>query len=110
MKYIPKLQKGTSKNKINLEKLNVLLDQSDPLETNPLNSSGSLMFNQDALNVSIGRTVSPKISVNDTRKIRKTTGLPIDPNRDLISNDYSEYDIHKLLDVAKQKGLNKEDA
>jgi hypothetical protein len=50
------------------------------------------------------------INIKDPRKIRKTTGQPINPNVDLVSGEYDSYLIKEALQDAKNYGLSKEDA
>jgi len=50
------------------------------------------------------------IHINDPRKIRLTSGKPINPNVDLVTKDYDARILHEILKSAKQQGLSKEDA
>jgi len=50
------------------------------------------------------------LEIKDPRKIRKTTGKPINPNVDLVSGKYNTFLIKEALEDAKKYGLSKEDA
>lgn len=48
-----------------------------------------------------------KIYIDDKRKIRATTGLPINPNRDLKSGEYNnDYQIDSIAENATRRGVN----
>lgn len=49
-------------------------------------------------------------NIVDPRKVRATTGQPINPNVDLVAGQYPSSYIAQELKLAKQKGLSKEDA
>jgi hypothetical protein len=55
-------------------------------------------------------TLERYFNVVDPRKIRATTGQPINPNVDLVAGQYPTRYITQDLKLAKQKGLSKEDA
>lgn len=42
------------------------------------------------------------ISIIDPRKVRATTGQPINPNRDLVNGSYSRANIAQIVDAAKR--------
>lgn len=55
-------------------------------------------------------TLGQYFNIVDPRKIRATTGQPINPNVDLVAGQYPSSYIAQELKLAKQKGLSKEDA
>ena len=55
-------------------------------------------------------TLEEYFNIVDPRKIRATTGKPINPNVDLVAGQYPSSYIAQELKLAKQKGLSKEDA
>lgn len=55
-------------------------------------------------------TLPETIKIKDPRKIRKTTGQPINPNVDLVSGEYNTRLIDEAIRQAKEFGLSKEDA
>ena len=55
-------------------------------------------------------TLESYFNVVDPRKVRATTGQPINPNVDLVAGLYPTRYITQELKLAKQKGLSKEDA
>jgi hypothetical protein len=51
-----------------------------------------------------------RIKLKDPRKIRMTTGSKINPNRDLMSGEYSLDDMNEAIKRAKKRGLSVDDA
>jgi hypothetical protein len=46
------------------------------------------------------------IPIHDPRKIRATTGLPINPNRDLVNGKYSKENIGQIIDAARRYNVD----
>ena len=53
---------------------------------------------------------SRMMTIKDPRKIRMTTGLAINPNKDLTSGNYDMRHMDQLMQRAKDKNLSEEDA
>lgn len=50
----------------------------------------------------------PFIRIEDKRKVRATTGKPVDPNKDLMGGDYPTGMIDAIIQTGKQRGYSQD--
>lgn len=48
----------------------------------------------------------PDIEIEDTRKVRGTTGKPINPNKDLLTGRYPQEYIDRIIDASQELGVD----
>jgi hypothetical protein len=60
-------------------------------------------------NVPTKKVTSRMMTIKDPRKVRMTTGLAMNPNKDLTSGNYNMEHMDRLMQKAKEKKLSKDD-